>query len=200
MVWAPLSTRWRNRRRHWEAEPHREPATELASSADHSDKTRLCVTLFPRTEKHDHLQLPSRRSSGLSLSQEGENEAEDAPHWVTRRCRGREALDLEKGKPRSGSQSSPKSRPFHLCCSVASPFFQKTPIEPVFVRLKLDAAPTDSEQHAYRPWRSQTEERKGKRKRRKGWEGRPPVPASAGPELGFQAFSGESWERESSFV
>ncbi|CAN6829191.1 unnamed protein product [Brassica oleracea] len=80
MVWAPLSTRWRNRRRHCEAEPHREPGTELASSVDHSDKTRFCVALFPRTEKHDHLQLPSHRSSGLSPSQEGENEPEDAPH------------------------------------------------------------------------------------------------------------------------
>ncbi|CAN7077885.1 unnamed protein product [Brassica oleracea var. botrytis] len=71
MVWAPLSTRWRNRRRHWEAEPHREPATELASSVDHSDETRLCVTLFPSTEKHDHLKLSSRRSSDLSPLQEG---------------------------------------------------------------------------------------------------------------------------------
>ncbi|KAL0801503.1 hypothetical protein Bca101_056679 [Brassica carinata] len=48
---APPPAKYSHRRRRWEAEPHRKPATKLAPSVDNSDGVKLCVTPFSRTEK-----------------------------------------------------------------------------------------------------------------------------------------------------
>lgn len=86
--------------------------SELSPLVDHSIEENLFVTPFSSTERRDHILPPSRHSSDHhTVAEEGRSEMEEASHWVTRRRHRGSTGDLEKWKPRSGTTSSPKSRP-----------------------------------------------------------------------------------------